>query len=61
MSRNKEKCIHGRNAAFCCQCAYGSLRSPQERHRDTVDEMNMAVGYKLKSGFAMQQRRWEDS
>ena len=54
------KCSHGRNSMFCCICSYGYLRQEQERPRDMVDDINMGVGYKLKAGFALQDKTWEE-
>lgn len=47
------ECPHGRNELFCCECRYGRIRKEQERPRDTVDDINMRVGYRLLATFGL--------
>ena len=49
------KCKHGRNKKYCCECCYGKIRMGNSRHIDVLDELtaNSKVGYKLLAAYSM--------
>ena len=50
---DKDKCSHGRSLLFCCRCKYGErsyVEYNEQANRDTVTDLNMGIGFKLKRG-----------
>ena len=51
---DREKCKHGRDKKYCCECCYGKIRLGNSRHIDALDEINsMPIGYKLMATHSM--------
>jgi hypothetical protein len=47
------KCHHGRDKYWCCECRYGKIyeRKIPVKERDFIDEVNSKNGYSLIGGF----------